>query len=272
MRSKLTFVLVVLALASLLAAAAVAGDPGATDLALADPAPLTGDGGYLEPAWSPDGATLSVTGADSRGLTLVDVASGAPRELAGRDEVVAFRHRWLDGPPRILCPPRGEQPAREVALDTGTARDLPEWTAPVRVQRDDVYLRQPGGDLRLTQGEDRFFDPVLSPDGTRVAFVGLATGVHVLEIASGKPAHLGPGTRPCWTSDGRWVLFERTRDDGERLTSSALMAHAVRRGETVALTDGSHLDRHPAVSPDGTRIAFSRDGALWTASLVEEER
>lgn len=272
MKSKTTFTLAGLFGVSLLAAAAVAGDPGVTELAVAGGAAVTADGGYLEPAWSPDGESISVAGPGSRGLYLVDPTAGEVRTLAEPDEVVAHRQRWLDGPPRILCPPRGDEPAREVTAEGGASRALPDWTEPVRAHRDDIYLRQPAGDLRLTQGEDRFFDPVLSPDGTRVVFVGLATGIHVMEIASGELTHPGPGTRPAWTPDGRWVVFERTRDDGQRMTSSQLMAHSVHRGETLALTDGSHIDRHPAVTPDGTRIAFVRDGALWVARLTEVAR
>lgn len=272
MRSKLTVVLAALVGVSLLAAAAVAGDPGASALALETASPITADGDYMDPAWSPDGASVSVAGPGSRGLSLVRVADGTVTELVGADEVVAFRHRWLDGPPRIVCPPRGGKPAREVTPEDGGVRVLADWTEPVRAHRDDIHLRQPGGDLRLTQGEDRFFDPVLSPDGTRVAFVGVATGIHVLEIAGGELTHLGPGTRPSWTPDGRWILFERTRDDGERMTSAQLMVHGIERGETLALTDGSRLDRHPAVSPDGTRVAFVRDGDLWIADLLEVPR
>lgn len=272
MRSKLIVVLVSLAGLFLAAAAAVAGDPGATALALEGAAPITSAGDYLDPAWSPDGATLSASGTGSRGLYLVDLADGGVTALVEPEELVGFRHRWLDGPPRIVCPPRGEKPAREVAPADGAVRMLTDWSEPVRAHRDDIHLRQPGGDLRLTQGEDQFFDPVLSPDGTRVAFVGLATGIHLLEIAGGELTHLGPGTRPTWTPDGRWILFERTRDDGQQMISAQLMAHGVERGETLALTDGSRLDRHPAVSPDGTRVAFVRDGDLWVATLTEVVR
>ncbi len=272
MRSKTTFILVAVIGASLLAAAAVAGDPGATVLHIEGAAAVTDDGGYTDPAWAPDGEAVSLAGPGSRGLYRVDLDSGALTTLSEPSDTVAYRHRWLDGPPRILCPPRGDHPAREVDRETGASRPLPDWTEPVRAHRDDIYLRQPAGDLRLTQGEDRFFDPVLSPDGTRVVFVGLATGIHVMEIDGGELAHLGPGTRPTWTPDGRWVLFERTRDDGQRMTSGQLMAHAVDRGVTVELTDGTYIDRHPAVTADGTRIAFVRDGALWVARLTEVAR
>ena len=72
----------------------------------------------------------------------------------------------------------------------------------------------------LTRGEDRFFDPQLAPDGRSVAFVGLATGVHVVELDSGRVRHAGPGTRPTWTPDSRWVIYERTEDDGEDVVGS----------------------------------------------------
>ncbi len=57
-----------------------------------------------------------------------------------------------------------------------------------------------------------------------------------------------------------------------------LMAHDVERGETRALTDGSHQDLHPAWSPDGRFLAFlsDRDGIraqynLWSLELETGE-
>ncbi len=196
---------------------------------------------------------VAATGGDPPALRLADAAFATPAD----DGLVPA---WpADGGDVTTVPP-GARPA---------AATLPAVTT----VRDDVVLRTAAGDERLTRGEDRFFDPQLSPDGHAVVFVGLTTGVHVLRLQDRRLTHPGPGTAPVWTPDSRWVLFERTTDDGARLTGSELIAHRPADDTTVALTDtpGAH-ERRPAVSPDGTRVAYLRDGAVWVARLVEEPR
>jgi Tol biopolymer transport system component len=140
----------------------------------------------------------------------------------------------------------------------------------VWAQRDDIWLRADGQERRLTQGEDRFYDPVLSPDGRRVAFSGLITGLHVMELDSGELAHLGPGRWPAWHPRGALLVFERNSDDGHGLTSAELMLWW--RGldrPRVLIAGPDTLDRAPTFSPDGRQLAWLRDGEVWVARVTE---
>ncbi len=232
--------------------------------------PLTTAGPSTDPAWTPDGRAISFSGPGHRGLSLVSL-EGELQALAAPEALSGFRHRWLDQPPRILLPTRGTLPAQELQSD-GSLCDAQHQPL-VWAQRDDIWLDTADGPLRLTRGEDRFFDPQLSPDGRWLAFTGLATGLHVMDLEMDQLHHLGGGGRPAWSPDSAWLVFERTRDDGLRLTAADLWAWSVQERSALALsaTDDA-LERHPAVSPDGSKLAFVRDGAVWVGALREVER
>ncbi len=255
-----------------------AGAPSAAALAapvltLAAAQPLTDGGGHLSPAWSADGAWVSFTGPGYRGLHAIPATGGEATLLADPAEGAWFRHRWLDDPPRIRRTPRGNHPALDVPLDgTGAEEVTGDGDGPaVFARRDAIVVREGEREWAITRGEDRFFDPRLSPYGDQVAAVGLTTGVHVLDAIDGTPvAHGGPGTHPVWTPDGEWVLFERALDDGYRIVDADLWALHVASGGLQRLTaTPGVIEQQAAVSPDGIVVAYARDGAIWTASLEE---
>jgi hypothetical protein len=219
------------------------GSEPPTTIALVDARPLTQVSDWGELAWSPDSRQLSVH--NQGGVWIVD-PDGAPL-LSGALDLGAppFRHRFPGSPE-----PVADAPA-------------------VWAQRDDIWLREGGAERRLTQGEDRFYDPVLSPDGRRVAFSGLVTGLHVLDLQTGRLAHLGSGRWPGWHPDG-WLVFERNADDGHHLTEADLWLWHPRLATPLGLTSSPEtIDRFPAFSPDGSQLAWVRDGAIWVAGVRE---
>lgn len=63
---------------------------------------------------------------------------------------------------------------------------------------------------------------------------------------------------PAWSPDGSSIAFASLRDG----TSHIFVMNADGTG-TRRLTDGKQDDDHPSWSVDGTRIVFSREGALF---------
>lgn len=237
----------------------------ATPLDLVELERLTEPHGYLDPSWSTDGRNLSFSGPRYHGIFAIPADGGPVERLAG-DDIPSFRQRWL-GSGQLLVPQRPHKPA--LLVSSGIAVEDGDRGEPVFAMRDDIYVRHSRGDRRLTHGNDRFFDPVLSPDGAQAAFVGLETGIWIASVEGDDLRCLGPGTHPTWSPDGRWLLYERTDDDGHQITDSDLMAHAVDSTTTLQLTDTPDaIEMHPSVSPDGTRLAFVRDGAIWIGGLT----
>jgi len=120
--------------------------------------------------------------------------------------------------------------------------------------------------------------PTWSPDGTRLAFAGIARSgtwdLYTLRRSDGEVTRLTSDVyadgAPDWSPDGRTILFtsDRTpfgapgRDPGR--TYSNLFLLDLETGEITYFTYGRWTDLAPRWSPDGERVLFAsdRDGAF----------
>jgi len=106
---------------------------------------------------------------------------------------------------------------------------------------------------------DRLQEMVLSPDGTKVAFV-----VHG-EVFAASAADGGDATRIsqtaapesgiAWAPDSRRLVYVSERDGAAHLYS-----YAFGTGQETRLTNDKLSDAAPTFSPDGKHLAFQRDG------------
>jgi Tol biopolymer transport system component len=95
--------------------------------------------------------------------------------------------------------------------------------------------------------------PQFSPDGTRIAFDGYASGssdIYVVPVEGGKPAQLtsDPGNeiRPSWSRDGKWIYFGWMRGSSEHIWKMPAAG-----GSPVQVTSG------------GGQVAFEAPDAQW---------
>ncbi|MDA1193133.1 MAG: hypothetical protein O3A46_15765, partial [Candidatus Poribacteria bacterium] len=120
--------------------------------------------------------------------------------------------------------------------------------APFRASRP-IYEPQPNESVR---------SPAVSPDGTEIVFVvarGNRNALYRMSIDGGKPTLLTDDAplilEVDWTPDGQRIVFDL--HDGNR-PSRIIRINRDGTDEFVYPERG----RHPAVSPDGTRIAYAR--------------
>jgi Tol biopolymer transport system component len=119
---------------------------------------------------------------------------------------------------------------------------------------------------RLSAGDGRDGHPAFSPGGDRVAFThGASTDIGELRVADadgGGVQRIGDffAGWPSWTADGSGLFVVR---DGDVWLIGSPSATATRVTQTAA------FEADPAASPDGTRVAFARDGELVVRRLAD---
>lgn len=228
-------------------------------------------------AWSPDGRALAARVARLDGLRRADA-------------IKAFA---LDGEAETLIDYDGQTPSAPVWLDAYRVGAVRDGALEVRITAEAPRLAALTGEAVVGAGsaglrvadlatgvvrdvrpiqDATLLNPVVSPDGQRIAFEVMGGGLHVMDRDGSNRIELGTGYRPAWSPDGRWVVFMTTEDDGHTFTAADLVAARADGSARVALTaTPDRLEMNPSWSPDGRTIAFddAADGALYLLPVTE---
>lgn len=219
--------------------------------------------GVQRAALSPDGRQIAFTALGE--LWLMPVG-GKPQRLGEGGSFVSVDPAWS---------PRGD--ALVYASDRAGSLDL--WIRDLASGRERRLTSAPGAEMR----------PAWSADGRTIAYVdahgAYAEDVWIVDVASGSARRIeaagdSPGY-PAWLPDGRALLVSRLQSYS---SSQSYYAGGVNQLRVVPLDGGAVRDLTvvadhsignrsgdgPALSPDGHRIAFQMDSALWVAELAAD--
>jgi Tol biopolymer transport system component len=218
-----------------------------------------GAGVVAAPSWGPGGKI--VYHDLLAGVSRLEV-DGKP--LTGDENAFAFRASWApDG--SFYYVSDGKIRKRSVA--GGEAATVP-FTAMMQVTRATGSYVRVKRDFDSTKPRKvlGIVRPVISPDGTRVAFAALGD-IYVMTIG-GKPENVTKDkyldTDPEWSPDGKQLVFSSDRA-GKFLQ---LWIHDFTTGKDRQLTDMTTQPQGATWSPDGKRIAFFDVDSVWRSAQV----
>jgi Tol biopolymer transport system component len=242
----------------------------ATSFAHADQlveARLVTRGDYLAPQFSPDGRDLLLTGPQLRGLFRTTL-TGRVDQLSSEPEAGVHARWQTDGSIAYRANHAGTR------RDLVVTRDKRVVVAPAIkqvafTQDDRAYVVDRANKLVRVGSGDQFFAASVSPDGDKVVFQGLTTGLHLYVRSTGTMRHIGPGTAPAWSPDSARLVYEVTEDDGHAIVASDLYLYEVGSDRVAALTTTDRVvERRPSFSPDGSRLAFDDNtGGIFVGRL-----
>lgn len=282
LRTRLWLLLALWSLGRALAAAAPALDDGAVPR-LRDVQQVTGNLGFRAAAFSLKGDEIAFVRARAGGglyrMSLLNPVPMLAIPGIGADEAWRFGAEGLalEAAPRTW----GErwwlavEPSGSTAMKRG--EDQPIWRgARIRDHQLEVFTR--GAFTRWNLPRDHWRDPSVSGEGRWIAVVGEEAGLVVVDTWGAPLRYLGPAGRGSFSPGGHWLVFDRVPDGGESAAASAIGAAAGEAAELVAydvagdratvLTHSAdRAERRPEIAPDGKRLVFDADGAIYLAVL-----
>ena len=120
---------------------------------------------------------------------------------------------------------------------------------------------------QVTSGTGWEHDPVISPDGSMIAYVRTQGGnsdIWVVDVEGGEPLRLttdpAEDSKPAWFPDGSALAYVSARDGGTSIWRLPRLG-----GSPTQLVSGGW---DPSVSPDGTRIAYATTGPSGLARIA----
>ncbi|PJB45230.1 MAG: hypothetical protein CO108_07750 [Deltaproteobacteria bacterium CG_4_9_14_3_um_filter_63_12] len=233
--------------------------------------------GHQSPVLSPSGEKVVYTTEKFEGLFVSNV-DGSGAQTITHDARAGYLPVWTADSQNIaLRLPKRPFAGEPMLLMSLNGEFVGPWTPNAErtvFQRDDaVWLREGTDETRLSDENDRYFEPQLSFDGQVVIYNGLLSGVHVMFLTTNIHASFAGGSHASLSADGRWLIFDRTTDDGEQVTGSELLLADLLDPNRVRLCVLTHspdvIELYPSLSADGQTVTYSTPDGVWFAEVIE---
>jgi len=132
----------------------------------------------------------------------------------------------------------------------------------------------------LKDGKKEIFDPItngnyiwpsVSPDGKLLLAYEMSKGTFICTLEGEIISFLGRKNSPCFTKDGKWIVYMNDKDDGYNIISSDIYCTSIDGKQNIQLTnDKNVIELNPICSPTENKIVFSSlEGDLYILTYEE---
>ena len=240
----------------------------------------------MAPVWSPDGSQIAVTGDNFIGIWVADADGNNLRQVS-ESPGAGYKMLWNSNQEITSTPYTvvdGKRMTRIEQVNVSTASVKQVAPAMRNLKRSavegassiyQIMLDEPQNATSMIAELSDYagkwvINPVLSPDGSRIAFQIVTKGLFVCNADGSGLIEIGKGSHASWLPDSRNLMMTCIVDDGHRFTSSDIYCVNVDKRSAVNITPTSDvIPVTIAVSPDGRRVAFDNDtdGAIYIINL-----
>ncbi len=232
---------------------------------------VTKPGDFIHPTWSPLGLDLVFTTRQLDGVWTAGPNTLEARQISD-DRLAGAEMTWTSDGLQVIVQSIDRRPV--ALMLTGEKYPLPELPRKVIEREGQIYIRdEEGGLKRITGSQDRFHSPRLSPNETLVVYIGIETGIYISTVDGKQTISVEKGENPSWLPDSSGIVYDIPVSDGQTIIDGDLWYAAADGSERTNITNTPGIvESHPVVSPDGQRIAFVAEGAVYVGRFVRPRR
>ena len=157
---------------------------------------------------------------------------------------------------------------QSVEVETNLNKTFNEEEISVLIEDQKIALVQNGEKKILSPlGDGNYVWASVSPDNAKLLFNFVGRGTFISDLDGNILNEIGYANAPKWSDDGKFIVYMKDYDDGQRFTDSEIYAYSLESGREFQLTDSEEeIEMYPVW--DKNRVAYNTiNGQIFVMEL-----